>query len=34
LESQRKVYKITAEFPLLNDSIHMPCGDNDVILAQ
>lgn len=34
LESQRKAYRITAEFPLLNDSIHMPCGDNDVILAQ
>jgi hypothetical protein len=34
LESQRKAYRITAAFPLLNDSIHMPCGDNDVILAQ
>lgn len=34
LESQKKAYRIVAKFPLLNDSIHMPCGDNDVILAR
>ena len=34
LESQRKAYKITAAFPLLTDSIHMPCGNDDVILSQ
>ena len=34
LELQRKSYKVTTVFPLLNDTIHMPCGDNDVILSQ
>lgn len=34
LASQRKTYKVTAGIPLLSDSIHMPCGDDDVILAQ
>lgn len=34
LEAQRKAYRITADFPLLSDSIYMPCGDNDVILTS
>ena len=34
LESQRKSYKVTTSFPLLNDTIHAPCGNDDVILAQ
>ena len=34
LESQRKVYPVNASIHLLNDSIHMPCGDDDVILTQ
>lgn len=33
LESQKTAYPITAAFPLLNDTIHTPCGDNDVILV-
>ena len=34
LEKQRKSYKITSELPLVNDSIFMPCGEDDVILIQ
>ena len=34
LESQRKTYKVTTTFPLLNDTIHAPCGNDDVILSQ
>lgn len=34
LESQRKSYKVITSFPLLNDTIHAPCGNDDVILAQ
>lgn len=31
LENQRKTYQVKAGFPLYNDVITMPCGDNDVI---
>lgn len=31
LEAQRQRYLIEAPFPLLGDTIYMPCGDNDVI---
>ena len=31
LEKQRKTYQVKAEFPLYNDMITMPCGENDVI---
>ena len=34
LEMQRKAYKITTDVPLVNDSIFMPCGDDDVILVK
>lgn len=34
LESQRKSYKVITSFPLLNDTIHAPCGNDDVILSQ
>ena len=34
LEAQQTAYPVVANFPLLNDSIHMPCGKDDVILAQ
>lgn len=34
MEKQRKAYKITSELPLVNDSIFMPCGKDDVILIQ
>lgn len=31
LENQRKTYQVKAGFPLYNDVITMPCGENDVI---
>ena len=34
LEKHRKAYKIGADLDLVNDSIFMPCGDDDVILVQ
>lgn len=34
LASQRKAYPVTADFPLLTDTLHMPCGDDDVILSR
>lgn len=34
LELQKKAYRVTADFPLLTDSIHMPCGDDDVLLSK
>lgn len=34
LKSQKRVYKITASIPLLNDSITMPCGENDVVMTR
>lgn len=34
LEKQRKAYKIETELNLVNDSIFMPCGEDDVILVQ
>ena len=33
LESQKQKYLITAAFPLATDTVHMPCGQDDVILA-
>lgn len=34
LELQKTDYPIKAPFTLLTDTIHMPCGDDDVILAE
>ena len=34
LEKQRKAYKIETDLNLVNDSIFMPCGEDDVILVQ
>ena len=34
LELQKEAYRITASFRILNDSIFMPCGEDDVILAE
>ena len=34
LEMQRKAYKIKTDFTLVNDSIFMPCGEDDVILVE
>ncbi|MBR3427152.1 MAG: toll/interleukin-1 receptor domain-containing protein [Bacteroidales bacterium] len=34
LEKQRKAYRISTDLVLVNDSIFMPCGDDDVILVQ
>ena len=34
LEKQRKAYRINTDLVLLNDSIFMPCGEDDVILVQ
>ena len=31
LESQQHVYVVSASIPLVNDSIHLPCGENDVL---
>lgn len=34
LEKQRKSYKIDTDLKLVNDSLFMPCGEDDVILVQ
>ncbi len=34
MEKQRKAYKIKTELNLVNDSIFMPCGEDDVILVE
>jgi hypothetical protein len=34
LEKQRKAYRIISHLMLVNDSIFMPCGDDDVILVR
>ena len=34
LEKQRKAYKIKTDLTLVNDSIFMPCGEDDVILVK
>ena len=34
LKSQKRIYKIKAGIPLLNDSITMPCGENDVVMTR
>lgn len=34
LEKQRKAYRIITRLMLVNDSIFMPCGDDDVILVR
>ena len=34
LGKQRKAYKIKTELNLVNDSIFMPCGEDDVILVE
>ena len=34
LASQKQVYPVTADFPLRTDTVHMPCGDDDVILSR
>ena len=31
LDAQRKTYQVKAQFPLYNDIITMPCGENDVV---
>ena len=34
LDKQRKAYKIRTDLTLVNDSIFMPCGEDDVILVE
>jgi hypothetical protein len=34
LNVQKKTYPIKADVALLNDSIFMPCGENDVVLVK
>ena len=34
LENQKPVYKIQADIQLLDDMVHMPCGENYVILVR
>lgn len=34
LGEQRSVYQVASSVPLANDSIYMPCGPDDVILAK
>jgi hypothetical protein len=34
LESQQKAYSIKASIPLANDTIYLPCGEDDVILTR
>lgn len=34
LELQQKAYHVTASIPMANDSIYMPCGEDDVILTE
>ena len=31
LDRQRQYYQVKASFPLVNDTIYMPCGENDVL---
>ena len=34
LEEQRPFYKVETTFPLERDTIHMPCGENDVLIKR
>ena len=34
LEKQQRYYQVKASMPLVNDTLHMPCGEDDVILVQ
>ena len=34
LEKQQKAYKIKTDLIMLNDSVFMPCGENDVVLVE
>lgn len=34
LEKQQRYYLITCPLPLENDTVFMPCGDNDVVLVK
>ena len=34
MDKQRKAYRIVTDLNLVNDSIFMPCGEDDVILVQ
>ena len=34
MDKQRKAYRIVTDLDLVNDSIFMPCGEDDVILVQ
>ncbi len=34
LEQQKQAYFVKAPFPLVDDTIHMPCGENDAIQKQ
>ena len=34
LESQRRAYNVKASVPLVNDTIYMPCGPDDVVLTR
>lgn len=34
LESQQKAYPVKASIPLANDTIYLPCGEDDVILTR
>ena len=34
LDMQKKVYTIKTDVALLNDTIVMPCGDDDVVLVK
>lgn len=34
LESQKRAYGISSTVPLLDDTIYMPCGENDVVLTK
>ena len=34
MEKQQKAYKINADLVLINDSVFMPCGENDVVLVE
>lgn len=34
LESQKRAYNVKASVPLVNDTIYMPCGPDDVVLTR
>ena len=34
LEKQRKAYQIKSDITLVNDSVFMPCGEDDVIMVR